>query len=342
MTNRKKIFSTVINQSLEKMLEFEPRLVVLGEDIMDPYGGAFGVTKGLSLKFPDRIVNTPISEAGVFGFSFGMASEGVPVIMEIMFGDFALLILDQLHNNASKISAMSHTKSKFIVRTPMGGYRGYGPTHSQSLHRFLVGSINVEVVSSSNFIEPLQEFRTMFSRGNITIYIEDKSTYSNIDHSLSNEFEKLFSVHRLGFPYQDVLFKSLLSSNVSSTLVICVGSTLRIALEAARKLLIENEVVVDVYQVNSLWPLNTQDLKTAVNHRTTVVLIEECWVVYGIASEILAGLAEHKSITKETNVVRIGAESSIIPASFEEENKVLPTASKLVETILNLKRGARN
>ena len=101
---------------------------VLGEDILDPYGGAFKVTKGLSTVFPDRVLTTPISEAAITGFSTGLAIRGYKPILEIMFGDFITLCTDQIINGASKFKWMYGDKFSvpLVIRTPMGGRRGYG------------------------------------------------------------------------------------------------------------------------------------------------------------------------------------------------------------------------
>jgi acetoin:2,6-dichlorophenolindophenol oxidoreductase subunit beta len=112
----------------------DERVVLIGEDLLDPYGGAFKVTRGLSSAFPDRVLSTPISEAGMVGVATGMAMRGLRPVVEIMFGDFVTLVADQIINHATKFSWMYNDQVKvpLVIRTPMGGRRGYGPTHSQS------------------------------------------------------------------------------------------------------------------------------------------------------------------------------------------------------------------
>ena len=87
-----------LNQGLYKALEDDPQAILLGEDILDPYGGSFKVTRGLSTQFPDRVLTTPISEAGITGIAGGLALRGFHPVVEIMFGDFTTLILDQVVN----------------------------------------------------------------------------------------------------------------------------------------------------------------------------------------------------------------------------------------------------
>ncbi|MEW6094710.1 MAG: alpha-ketoacid dehydrogenase subunit beta, partial [Chloroflexota bacterium] len=137
-----------LNSALHHATDTDPRVYILGEDILDPYGGAFKVTRGLSTKFPDRVLTTPISEAGIVGVSSGMALRGLRPVAEIMFGDFVTLAADQLVNHASKFRWMynDNVRVPMVVRAPMGGRRGYGPTHSQSLEKLFLGVPGLKVV----------------------------------------------------------------------------------------------------------------------------------------------------------------------------------------------------
>ncbi len=130
-----------LNSALRQALTQDERVLLLGEDILDPYGGAFKVTRGLSEAFPERVLTTPISEAGFTGVATGMALRGLRPVVEIMFGDFVTLIADQLINHAAKFRWMYNDQVSvpLVVRTPMGGRRGYGPTHSQTLEKLFLG-----------------------------------------------------------------------------------------------------------------------------------------------------------------------------------------------------------
>ena len=123
------------------MLKEHDEVILYGEDLLDPYGGAFKVTKGLSTKFPDRVLPTPISEAAMIGMAGGMAIGGLRPIVEIMFGDFLTLCADQIINHASKFRYMYNDQVcvPIVIRAPMGGGRGYGPTHSQSIESLFKG-----------------------------------------------------------------------------------------------------------------------------------------------------------------------------------------------------------
>ena len=136
-----KRYVEVLNETLLELLREDARVHVFGESIEDPYGGAFKVTKGLSKTFPGRVFDTPISEAGLIGLAGGMALRGLRPVVEIMFGDFLTLGMDQLLNSLTKFTAMygEAVDVPVVVRTPMGGRRGYGPTHSQSIEKLFFG-----------------------------------------------------------------------------------------------------------------------------------------------------------------------------------------------------------
>src|SRR5512140_2514782 len=130
-----------LNTGLHRAMETDERVYLLGEDLLDPYGGAFKVVKGLSTKYPTRVLTTPISEASIVGVATGMALRGLRPVAEIMFGDFVTLIADQVVNHAAKFRWMynDNVRLPMVVRVPMGGRRGYGPTHSQSLEKMFLG-----------------------------------------------------------------------------------------------------------------------------------------------------------------------------------------------------------
>ena len=130
-----------INAGLKDAMTADPRVVIIGEDVESPYGGAFKCTRDLSDLFPGRVVNTPISELAIVGIGNGLALQGQIPVVEIMFGDFMTLTMDQWVNHAAKFRFMFNDKVRIplVIRTPMGGRRGYASTHSQSLEKHFVG-----------------------------------------------------------------------------------------------------------------------------------------------------------------------------------------------------------
>src|SRR5512136_2612410 len=142
-----------LNTGLHQAFSMDPGVYLLGEDILDPYGGAFKVARGLSSSYPERVLTTPISEAGFVGIAAGMALRGLRPVVEIMFGDFISLIADQLINHIAKFHWMYNEQVHvpLVIRTPMGGRRGYGPTHSQTLEKLYLGVPGLKVVAPAAF-----------------------------------------------------------------------------------------------------------------------------------------------------------------------------------------------
>ena len=148
-----------LNNALRLALAQDERVYLLGEDLLSPYGGAFKVARGLSDEFPGRVLTTPISEAGFTGLAVGMALGGLRPVVEIMFGDFITLAADQLINHAAKFAWMYNGNegepgrllagAPLVLRTPMGGRRGYGPTHSQTLEKHFLGVPGLRVLAPS-------------------------------------------------------------------------------------------------------------------------------------------------------------------------------------------------
>ena len=172
-------YGYLINKALEEGMAKHKNMVLLGEDIRMPYGGAFKITYNLSTKYPDRVLNMPISEAGIVGFATGLAIRGYLPVVEIMFGDFLTLCFDQIYNHAAKFEWMYGVKVPVIIRTPMGGYRGYGPTHSQSLEKHFLGIPDLDVFALNETVDPKEFYLDLFE--NIerpTLVIENKSLYS--------------------------------------------------------------------------------------------------------------------------------------------------------------------
>ncbi len=165
-----------LNYALQHAMDTDERVYLLGEDILDPYGGAFKVTRGLSTKFPERVLTTPISEAAIVGVATGMALRGLRPVAEIMFGDFVTLIADQLVNHASKFRWMYNDQVRvpIVVRTPMGGRRGYGPTHSQSLEKMFLGVPGLKVVAPNALGDPAELLAAAIADDDPVLFVEHK------------------------------------------------------------------------------------------------------------------------------------------------------------------------
>jgi acetoin:2,6-dichlorophenolindophenol oxidoreductase subunit beta len=196
-----------LNLGLHQALHDDPQVVLLGEDLLDPYGGAFKVARGLSSAFPNQVLTTPISEAGITGIAGGMALRGMRPVVEIMFGDFTTLIADQVINHLAKFNGMYHGQAQapVVIRTPMGGRRGYGPTHSPNPGEILPGCAGADRASAvqpagrSPLGAPGQLLYDLILNGiRPALFVEHKLQYLLKLHSTQDLAEYSVSAHHIG------------------------------------------------------------------------------------------------------------------------------------------------
>jgi len=316
-----------LNRHLVKFMEDE-RAIFLGEDIGDPYGGAFKVTKGLQTRFPAKVFQMPISEQGFTGMAAGLAISGRRPMVEIMFGDFVTLAFDQLVNHAAKYQLMYNEQvtCPIVVRLPMGGGRGYGPTHSQNLEKHICGVPNLQVFAVSPYLPLGPFFRAIDSTRSPIALIEYKQDYTRrtaLTDSLLSDFDIIPHVHSLEFV--------LKGCGDASIVLFAYGGMIPLALETARRLLIEEELSTTVLAVGQIHPLNLDHfIDTRKKDVALVVTLEECSVGWGFGAEVAAVVASSERFVHCPRLLRIGAIDTIIPASREAEKVTLPSDSNRV------------
>lgn len=322
-----------LNATLHNLMRDLSNVVLIGEDICDPYGGAFKVTKGLSLKYPDRIINSPISEAGITGIGIGLALKGFKPIIEIMFGDFTTLIFDQIVNQASKISTMynNHIPIPLIIRTPMGGGRGYGPTHSQSLERFFCGIPGIMVVAISPLYEPGKILTHLVSTSECpTLFIEHKLLYTQqiyTEAELYSRYGLTLKNAQAGIP-----IVSLSHDEQPDITFITYGGMTQPVLDAIDELHRYEELSCEVIVVHQLSPLDLSPVIKDIQKSRRLVIVEEGITAWGWGSEVISLLSE---IELEAPPQRVGAHSLPIPACRHLEDQVLPGTQNIISAALN-------
>jgi 2-oxoisovalerate dehydrogenase E1 component len=332
-------YSSLINETLNDLLEQNNDLILLGEDIEDKnifnpkeYGGAFKVTKDLSIKYPNQVFNTPISEAAITGISSGYVLAGGKAILEIMFGDFTTLIFDQLLQHASKFEDMYAGKihCPLIVRTPMGGRRGYGPTHSQSLEKFFLGIPNLSVIALNHRISPRYVYDTLISSfNNPCLVIENKILYT-----VENSKSKLAGYNYSFNKKSDTMPNLMISPKdyPSELTILCYGGSLIEIEKVAEKLCIEDEVFVDIICPTLISEISVNEIITSLQITKKLLIVEEGNNFASWSSEVIAKISEkqlNSSITRISN-------NEIIPSSFDAELNTLPSVNKIYKTALNI------
>jgi len=324
-----------LNRGLHEAMAAFPGMYVLGEDVLDPYGGAFKVTRGLSEAFPDRVVTTPISEASLFGVAAGMAIRGLRPVLEIMFGDFITLGFDQIVNGISKFREMydDQVTLPLVVRTPMGGRRGYGPTHSQSLEKFLMGVPNIRMVAASEVHDLAGLMTAAVADDEPVFLIENKVMYGRPNlRPVDGRIGDLDVVETAG-PYPALTFSGSGFTEAAATLV-AYGGMVPIALEAATALIMEHEVFCEVVAISGLLPLDLDPVLASLSRSGVVVTLEEGTLTGGIGAEITARVQEEGWDDLRRPVVRVAARDGIIPSAPTLEDAVLPGVADVTRAVL--------
>lgn len=319
-----------LNQALDELLAKHPEVVLLGEDMHEPYGGAFKVTNGLSAKYGERVISTPISEAGITGAGIGLALSGWKPVVEIMFADFITLTIDQLYNHAVKFPGMfPHCHVPLVMRTPSGGGRGYGPTHSQCPEGLAcaVPGLTVVFPSHRHFSGSLLQravldwpYPTMFFEHKLVYGLkEDAGDYQVVPAEPGDAAAELFPLLRSGSSTPDVT-------------LIAYGHSLTVA-EAAANELREEELEVELLSPSLLSPLPLRTFVQALAGRNRVVILEEAPTPHGWGAELVAGLAE-QGFTGA--IRRVGAPPVPVPAARSLEQRVLPQPGTVIAAVMDL------
>ncbi len=320
---------TLIHAALQRALTRDPRVVLIGEDIEGPYGGAFKVTKNLSLEFPGRVRNTPISEAAIVGIGNGLALSGMLPVCEIMFGDFLTLCADQLINHSSKFRYMYNDQVHIplVVRTPMGGKRGYGPTHSQSIEKHFLGMPGTMMLALHHRFNPGALYdRLLKTIDRPTLVIENKMLYGQkITDQVSEGFVLEHSDER--FPTT-----RLRPEGRADVTVLCYGGMLLDVEKAVEKLFDEHEIICEAICPTQLYPLNPWPIVESMRSSGRLLIVEEGLSFAAFGAEVVAQI--HESVPGVLKAVRrLASPRHPIPSCGPLEKEVLPAASHIIATV---------
>ncbi len=330
--------STVVkslNRALHELLE-DPRVVFLGEDILDPYGGAFKVAKGLSTKFPDRVITTPIAEAGFVGIAAGMAMRGMRPIVEIMFGDFLMLTADQILNHIAKYRWMYNDQVEvpIVIRAAMGGRRGYGPTHSQSVEKHFLGMPGIVILAPSPFHDPGELLKTAtLEDSRPIIFIENKLMYSKALKKGADGMCGDFAIQttETNYPTVSLSYDDFGHADVT---IVAYGGMADLAVEAAEMLMIEEEIFAEVILPSSIKPLDYDPIIRSLERSKKLVVCEEASRTAGWGSEVIARITrDHFGLLKSAPQ-HVGALEFPIANTVTLEEKILPQVKDIFDAAL--------
>ena len=319
-----------LNSALRSMLETSPEVILLGEDMHDPYGGAFKVTAGLSTEFPGRVISTPISEAGVVGAGIGLAMHGRLPVVEIMFADFITLAFDQICNHAVKFPGMfSEARVPLVIRTPAGGRRGYGPTHSQNPETLLCAVPGLTVVFPSARHRPGDLlWKSVFAWPYPTVFLEHKLLYGvPVDGAGYRPAEAIEEDSGAA------LFPTLTGGDADPDVtLVAYGGTVELAETAAAELRRE-ELAVEIVIPSLLSPFPRHTLGGLLARRERIVTLEETHLGCGFSAELGAALLEAGF---RGRYARVAAPPVPIPAARCLESLVMPDGGRISEAVLKV------
>jgi len=317
---RELTFGEAIREALAEELRRDPRVFMIGEDIAEA-GTTFKVLNGLVEEFgPQRIIDSPISEPGITGLGVGAAMTGLRPVVDIMFGDFVGLIMDQMINQAAKIHYMSGGKLKvpMVLRTTMGAGRRSAAQHSQSLHALFSHIPGLKVVVPSTPYDAKGLMKSAIRDDNPVAVFEDKMMYKLVKGAVPEaEYTIPLGVADIKRPGEDIT-------------LVATSSMVHVALEAAR-LLAEIGVSAEVVDPRTMVPLDKQMLIDSAKKTSRAIVVDEGYEQYGVTAELASVIADGAFYYLDAPVKRMGAMNVPIPFSPVLEDLTIPNAKAVCE-----------
>src|SRR5512142_2948009 len=313
---RELTYGDAIKEALAEELRRDPRVFMLGEDIAEA-GTAFKVLNGLVEEFgKERILDTPISEPGFTGLAVGAAMTGMRPVVEIMFGDFIGLLMDQMANQAAKIHYMSGGKYRvpMVLRTTMGAGRRSAAQHSQSLHAWLSHIPGLKVVVPSTPYDAKGLLKSAIRDDNPVAIFEDKMMYRTVKGPVPEG------------EYTIPLGEADIKRAGEDITLVATSSMVYVALEAA-KMLEESGISAEVVDPRTLVPLDKNTLIESARKTGRAIIIDEGYEQYGVTGELASVIAEGAFYYLDAPVRRIAAMNVPIPFSPPLEDLTIPTAN---------------
>ena len=310
-------FTQIIRETLAAEMRRDPSVFLMGEDI-GIYGGSFGVTRGLIDEFgPERVRDTPISEQAIAGIAIGAAAAGQRPVAEIMFMDFITLAVDQLVNMAAKLHPIYGIPCPLVLRTPPGGGRGYGATHSQSLERLFTGIPGLKIAAPSNAADASGLLQAAIRDSNPVLFLEHKLLYP-----------QRFDVPDELPPPIPFGFANIAREGDDLTLVAWSYHAF-LAQRAAAQLAAEG-IDVEIIDLRTLAPLDIDTLVESARRTGRVMILEEGPKTGGFAAEIAAQVMEHAHDYLEKPVRRLAGADFPIPSAKNLEAACLPSLDAII------------
>src|SRR5262250_1883661 len=269
-----------IREALAEEMRRDPGVFVIGEDVAEA-GTPFKVLSGLVEEFgPARVIDSPISEAGITGLGVGAAMTGMRPVVDIMFGDFIGLAMDQIVNQAAKVHYMSGGKLQvpLVIRTTLGATRRTAAQHSQSLHAWTSHVPGLKVVLPSTPYDAKGLLKTAIRDDNPVIFYEDKMMYQLKGPVPEDDYTIPFGVADVKQKGDDIT-------------IVATSSMVQVALGAA-KMLDDEGISAEVIDPRTVWPLDEDTIIQSVKKTSRAIVVDEGYARYGVTAEIASVITE--------------------------------------------------
>ena len=308
-------------EALSEEMRKDPRVFVMGEDV-GLMGGVYTVTKGLLEEFgPERVRDTPISEAGFIGAALGAALLGGRPVVELMFGDFTAVAMDQLVNQIAKARYMSGGRvcAPLVIRTTIGARGSTAAQHSQSLHAWFLHSPGLYVITPSTPADSKGLLKSAIRNDNPVLFCEHKKLYFVKGEVPEGEYTLPIGVAEVKRPGKDIT-------------VVAISLMVHKALAVAEKLAGEG-IDLEVIDPRTLVPMDWETIFNSVRKTGRVVVVDEGSLTCGAAAEIAARIGKECFDYLDTPVDRVCARDTPIPFSPPLENFVIPQEEDIEKTV---------
>ena len=321
----------LIYMSFNEKMTKNKDILVIGEDIEHPYGGAFKVTRDLSHTFENRVFNMPDSEQAIVGFGNGLSLGGKIPVCEIMFGDFLGLTFDQWLNHAAKFQKMYGDKffSPIIIRSPMGGKRGYGPTHSQNIEKHFLGIPNTQIIVINPRNNPKDIYDTLLNTIKIpTLVIENKQDYARENLPKTSACNYEYYKNNLELP--DLKYATDEDPDIT---IVCWGGLVVELEEIINDLTESEEIIVEMIVPTMIYPLRMSPIEESLLKTGKLLIVEDDTSFSSLGSEIISQL----SIANfDFKAIKLNTKDEIIPSSKILEDKHYPTRDEIFNKMKEL------
>jgi pyruvate dehydrogenase E1 component beta subunit len=319
VAERELTFAQAVREALSEEMRRDPNVYIMGEDVAEA-GTPFKVLAGLVEEFgKERVLDTPISEAGFTGLAVGAAMTGLRPIVDIMFGDFITLTMDQMVNQAAKVHYMSGGKWKvpMVMRTTLGATRRSAAQHSQSLHAWFSHAPGLKVVLPSTPYDAKGLLKAAIRDENPVVFFEDKMMYKLKGPVPAEEYTIPLGV-------ADVKRKG------TDITLVATSSMVQIALGAATMLEAAG-ISAEVVDPRTTWPLDEKTLIESVKKTSRAIVLDEGYERYGVTAEIASVISAGAFYDLDAPVKRMGAMHVPIPFSPPLEDMTVPTENSVFE-----------